>query len=85
MPEFLPRAEDASYTRRRPNSYSDFNRATKSLRQPGSAMKPFVYLAAFRQGIFNLESMVPDAPSACPTEASRLRNGFQITTANLKA
>src|SRR4029453_8259425 len=31
--------------------YSDYNRVTGSLRQPGSAMKPFVYLAAFRQGL----------------------------------
>jgi penicillin-binding protein 1A len=50
----------------RSNSYSDFNRVTKSLRQPGSAMKPFVYLAAFRQGIFNLESVVPDEPISVP-------------------
>ncbi|MGZ8486121.1 MAG: transglycosylase domain-containing protein [Candidatus Binatia bacterium] len=42
--------------------YSDFNRVTKSLRQPGSTMKPFAYLAAFRQGGFNLETMVPDEP-----------------------
>ncbi|MGE5300215.1 MAG: transglycosylase domain-containing protein [Acidobacteriota bacterium] len=42
--------------------YSDFNRVTQSLRQPGSAMKPIVYLAAFRQGTFTLESMVPDEP-----------------------
>jgi penicillin-binding protein 1A len=43
-------------------TYSDFNRVTKSLRQPGSAMKPMVYLAAFRRGTFNLESLVPDEP-----------------------
>ncbi len=47
-------------------SYSDFNRVTKSLRQPGSTMKPLVYLAAFRQGIFNLETMVPDEPIGVP-------------------
>jgi penicillin-binding protein 1A len=41
-------------------AYSDFNRVTKSLRQPGSTMKPIVYLAAFRQGGFNLETAVPD-------------------------
>ena len=33
----------------RSSAYSDFNRVTKSLRQPGSAMKPIVYLAAFRE------------------------------------
>jgi penicillin-binding protein 1A len=46
--------------------YSDFNRVTKSLRQPGSTMKPMVYLAAFRQGRFNLESVVPDEPIGVP-------------------
>ena len=29
---------------------SQFNRATKAKRQPGSAFKPFVYLAALEQG-----------------------------------
>jgi penicillin-binding protein 1A len=29
-------------------------------------MKPIVYLAAFREGIFNLESMVPDEPICVP-------------------
>lgn len=47
-------------------SYSDYNRVTQSLRQPGSAMKPIVYLAAFRRGILNLESMVPDEPIGVP-------------------
>jgi penicillin-binding protein 1A len=47
-------------------SYSDFNRVTQSLRQPGSAMKPIVYLAAFRQGKFTLESVVPDKPIGVP-------------------
>lgn len=47
-------------------SYSDFNRATQSLRQPGSAMKPLVFLAAFREGTFNLESVVPDEPISVP-------------------
>jgi penicillin-binding protein 1A len=47
-------------------TYSDFNRVTKSLRQPGSTMKPMVYLAAFRQGNFNLETLVPDEPIGVP-------------------
>jgi penicillin-binding protein 1A len=47
-------------------SYSDFNRVTKSLRQPGSTMKPFAYLAAFRQGTFNLATVVPDEPIGVP-------------------
>ena len=46
-------------------AYSDFNRVTKSLRQPGSTMKPMVYLAAFRQGGVNLETMVPDEADRC--------------------
>jgi membrane peptidoglycan carboxypeptidase len=46
----------------RSSAYSDFNRVTKSLRQPGSAMKPIVYLAAFRKGAFNLETAAPDEP-----------------------
>ncbi len=50
----------------RASSYSDFNRVTKSLRQPGSAMKPIVYLAAFRQGDFTLETLVPDEPISVP-------------------
>ncbi len=43
-------------------TYSDFNRVTQSLRQPGSAMKPIVYLAAFRQGALDLDTPVPDEP-----------------------
>ena len=46
--------------------YSDFNRAIESARQPGSAMKPIVYLAAFRSGEFDLESLVPDEPISVP-------------------
>jgi penicillin-binding protein 1A len=46
----------------RSSAYSDLNRVTKSLRQPGSAMKPIVYLAAFREGAFNLATVVPDEP-----------------------
>ena len=50
--------------------YSDFNRATGSLRQPGSAWKPLVYLAAFRQGL-TLDSTVPDEPIAVSMGADR--------------
>jgi len=46
--------------------YSDFNRATESQRQPGSVMKPIVYLSAFREGVFDLGSMVPDEPIGVP-------------------
>jgi penicillin-binding protein 1A len=50
---------------------SDFNRVTQSLRQPGSTMKPFAYLAAFRQGTFDLESVVPDQPISVPDGGER--------------
>jgi len=45
------------------NKYSDYNRVTGSLRQPGSAMKPLVYLAALRAGL-HLDTLVPDEPIA---------------------
>jgi penicillin-binding protein 1A len=45
------------------NRYSDLNRVTGSLRQPGSVWKPLVYLTAFRRGL-NLDSIVPDEPIA---------------------
>jgi penicillin-binding protein 1A len=50
----------------RSSQYSDYNRVTKSLRQPGSTMKPIVYLAAFRTGNFNLDTMGLDAPISVP-------------------
>jgi len=40
---------------------SQFNRATDALRQPGSAFKPFVYLAALRNG-YTPKSIVYDKP-----------------------
>jgi penicillin-binding protein 1A len=50
---------------RRHNRYSDYNRVTGSLRQPGSVMKPLVYLAAFRHGL-TLDAAVPDEPISVP-------------------
>jgi penicillin-binding protein 1A len=51
----------------RNNTYTDYNRVTQSKRQPGSAMKPFVYLAAFRQGTLDLNTLVPDEPISVVT------------------
>ena len=53
------------------NTYSHYNRATQSKRQPGSAMKPFVYLAAFRQGALDLDTSVPDEPISVVTSGDR--------------
>ncbi len=54
----------------RDSRYSDLNRVTGSLRQPGSAWKPLVYLAAFRQGL-NLDTTVPDEPIGVPMGEGR--------------
>src|SRR5216684_2350239 len=52
-------------------TYSDYNRVTQSVRQPGSAMKPIVYLAAFRQGALDLDTPVPDNPISVATSPDR--------------
>jgi len=49
----------------RDSRYSDYNRVTGSRRQPGSAMKPLVYLAAFESGM-DLDTPVPDEPIEVP-------------------
>jgi penicillin-binding protein 1A len=56
--------------RGRTTRYSDLNRVTDSLRQPGSTWKPMVYLAAFRHGL-DLDSEVPDEPIEVPVDADR--------------
>ena len=48
-------------------TYSDDKRVTPSMRQPGSARKPIVYLAAFRQGALDLDTPVPDEPISVAT------------------
>jgi penicillin-binding protein 1A len=53
--------------RGRATAYSDLNRVRQSLRQPGSAMKPIVYMAAFQHEEFSLETLVPDEPISVPT------------------
>jgi penicillin-binding protein 1A len=53
----------------RDSRYSDYNRVTSSLRQPGSVMKPFVYLAAFRGGL-TLDATVPDQPISVPAASA---------------
>ncbi len=62
----LAEAGGRQFYQDRSAAYSDFNRVTKSMRQPGSTMKPMVYLAAFRQGNFNLETVVRDEPIGVP-------------------
>jgi penicillin-binding protein 1A len=52
-------------------TYGDYNRVTQSLRQPGSAMKPIVYLAAFRQGNLDLDTIVPDEPISVEVAPNR--------------
>jgi penicillin-binding protein 1A len=54
----------------RSGQYSDLNRVTGSLRQPGSAWKPMVYLAAFREGL-DLDTVVPDEPIDVPLGTDR--------------
>jgi penicillin-binding protein 1A len=56
----------------RATSFRDFNRVRQSRRQPGSAMKPIVYLAAFRRG-FTLETLVPDEPISVADGAPGVR------------
>ena len=66
----LAEAGGDAVSQERQARYSDYNRVTGSLRQPGSAMKPFVYLAAFRQGL-DLDTTVADEPIEVPLGAGR--------------
>ena len=49
---------------------SEFNRATQAQRQPGSAFKPFVYLAALDEG-YNPTTRILDAPLAVDQGAGK--------------
>ena len=66
----LAEAGGRNFYQNRHARYSDFNRATGSLRQAGSAWKPMVYLAAFREGL-KLDTTVPDEPIAVSMGADR--------------
>ncbi len=64
---------------------SQFNRATDALRQPGSAFKPFVYLAALLKG-YTPRTVISDAPITIgrwtPQNYSRRYHGkVTLTTA----
>ena len=45
---------------------SQYNRAMQSLRQPGSAFKPFVYYTAFASGRYTPDSTISDTPVSYP-------------------
>ena len=53
---------------------TQFNRAVKAVRQPGSAFKPFVYLAALEAG-YTPDSVVEDLPLSVGGWAPRNDNG----------
>ena len=57
---------------------SEFNRVTQAQRQPGSAFKPFVYLAALDNG-FSPTTRILDAPLVID-QALACRNGSLPTT-----
>lgn len=68
----LAEAGGREFYRDRPTRYSDYNRVRDSRRQPGSAMKPVVYLAAFLEGS-SLETRVADSPTSVSMGANRPR------------
>ena len=62
---------------------TNFNRATNAVRQPGSAWKLFVYLAALEAG-YNPESRVQDVPVRFDGWSPRNSNGRNIGETNLR-
>ncbi|WP_072396596.1 PBP1A family penicillin-binding protein [Hyphomicrobium sp. CS1GBMeth3] len=66
-------------------SYADsqFNRATRAHRQPGSAFKPVVYLAAIEQGLAP-DSIVEDAPITAGSWSPRNENGRNVGPTTLR-
>lgn len=59
-------------------SESSFNRATQAQRQPGSAFKPFIYLAALDKG-FTPSSLIVDAPITFTDSAGNVWNPENYT------
>lgn len=49
---------------------SEFNRAIKSLRQPGSGFKPFLYYTAFKNLGFHPASILTDKPVVIPVKGA---------------
>lgn len=68
----LAEAGGREFYRNRLTRYSDYNRVRNSWRQPGSALKPIVYLAAFRRGT-SLQSEVADSPTSISMGSNRPR------------
>lgn len=69
---------------------SQFNRATKALRQTGSSFKPYVYAAAMETGEFTPQSIVSDGPInwggwAPKNYARSYGGGMDLTTALVKS
>ncbi len=66
---------------------SQFNRATSSLRQPGSSFKPFVYAAALAAGLYRPNTIVTDRPVCignwCPNNYGRSFAGSMPLTVAL--
>ncbi len=61
MVVMTPEGEVLAITGGKSYAESQFNRATQALRQPGSAFKLFVYLAALEKG-YDPDSMMEDSP-----------------------